>query len=87
MVQLRTKGVERTERRVKLCSVPISTIVMLLNMNGKYSMEMDGWPEGCTVIGARVLDEPKRIEFVLFHPEFPIIIGQPPYIEIKARRV
>lgn len=87
MVTLNTNGKRTRESRVKLCSVPLTTIAALMQMDGQHSYKFEGWPKDCRIIGARIKDNPGRVEFVLYHPEFPIVLGEPEHIKITARKV
>ena len=73
--------------RMKTVTVAASVIGELMSMRGEYSVRMEGWPEGAEIIGARLLARPLRVVLYLYHPDFPIVIGQPEAIKILARRV
>lgn len=87
MVTLSTNGTKRTETRVKLCSIPLSILTALLTLDGESTYKFEGYPKDAKVIGARIEDSPARVTLVLYHPEFPICLGQPEQIKITAKHI
>ena len=76
------------ERRLRLCELPITSILMLLNMNGEYSIKMEGWPEGAKVVGMKTASNPARLQLIVYHHEFPIVLGETsPRMQVVAKRV
>ena len=81
-------------QRVKIIAVDIAFLAALLQMDGSFALKMTGWPEGAvrlaTRLGYGLASNGKRVErleMIIHHPDFPVVLSQPEAVVIHYDRV
>lgn len=73
---------------VKFCIVPIKWLFMLLHADGGQVPKVEGWPaleEGVQIIGSNMMETSRGLALMLtlYHPDFPIVLQQPPMMPLS----
>jgi len=81
-------------QRVKIVAVDVAFLAALLQMDGTFALKMTGWPEGAVRLGTRLGygltpdgKRVERLEMIIHHPDFPVVLTSPEALVIHYQRV
>ena len=74
-------------RRLKRVQIPMRRMESLLTTDGQFALKVEGWPQNAKIVGAHVSRTPFNLTLYLYHPDFPVVLGEPPAIELRWNRL
>lgn len=82
-------GAHTYGRKLRRAMIPMSSIEVLMQLDGTRSYRMEGWPEGSKIVGAILHEKPFVLEVFIYHPDFPTVPldEYPSLIKVEATAV